>query len=135
MIKEILGIVEKNNSRYFLISALAISLLTNIKMHKILSNPLSWHLLVLPIYIFISYILVFLFNALIINLNSKLNDNDIFNWGTLIGCNLLALALIFSISYLGNQKDGLTFSVLLNPNFMRIITIFLLAVEATRIKR
>lgn len=135
MIAEILGVVEKTNTRPLLISFVALSMAAGATSGTILIDPLSWQLMILPIAVFVSYVLIYGWVLLIHKMNSRLADNDIASWGPMIGSALLAFCVLQIFSYLSSHPQGLTFVLLAEPNFIYVLTILLLSAETTKIHR
>lgn len=135
MLAEILGVVEKTNTRPLLISFVALSFISVGTKGKILADPFSLELLLLPASAFLAYGLIFGWIFIVQWLNSGLSDYDLGSWGPLIGSTILAFCLLMVFSYLATHPDGIGFSLLGNPYFLYLCTLFLLAVETTKITR
>lgn len=136
MLKDILGVIEKTNTRPLLITFLGLTMCTFANGIDILAAPTSWETLVLiPFAIFFSYGLVFAWIFLVIDLNARLREGDLASWGPMIGCSILAYALLIVFAYLSSHPNGLSFSILGQPNFIRVGALFLLAAETIKIGR
>ena len=135
MLSEILGVIEKTNSRPFLITLITMSMMVKITSGAILVDPITWDIAILPIFGFISYSLVFGWIYMICHINSLLPENDLASWGPIIGSSLMALCLLIAFSYLSVHPQGLGFSLLGQSSFIYICTLFLLSVETTKIRK
>jgi hypothetical protein len=135
MLKEILGVVEKTNTRPLLIVFVALALSTFDKKGGPLADPMSWKSLVLPVLVFISYTLVWMWIEFVHRLNDRLADNDIASWGPLVGCSVLAFCIVLTFWYLANHPDHISFSLLGDPGFVRLAALYLLAAETIKIER
>lgn len=135
MLTELLGVIEKTNSRPFLVSFVTLSLATEVTNGSILADPFSWQLAVLVVLGFCSYALVFGWIYAIVRMNFALKEGDIANWGPIIGSILLAIGLLITFSYLASHPQGLSFSILGEPSFIYVCTLYLLAAETVKIRR
>ncbi|WP_208457703.1 hypothetical protein [Burkholderia pyrrocinia] len=136
MLKDILGVVEKVNTKPVLIAFIAICMVT---VHddglKLLVDPISPNLVLVPVAVLISYILVWLWIWRINVMNAGLADNDIASIGVIIGCSILTICILIAFSYLSSHPNGLTFALLGNVDFVRFATLLLLAIETIKIER
>jgi hypothetical protein len=136
MIKELLGVVERFDTRPLLVTFTALSFATyNRHGALLLVDPFNWYSLCLIFFIFAAYLSIYLWVLSIHNLNFGLKQNDILNWGLLIGCTILAFCILVIFSYLSSHPQGLTFTLLSKPAFIQVCSLFLLALETIKIKR
>jgi len=112
MLIELLGVIEKTNTRPLLVSFITLSLATKA-----------------------TNVLVFGWIFAIIWMNSHLRESDVASWGPMIGSILLAFGLLVAFSYLASHPQGLSFSLLGEPGFIYICALFLLAAETVKIRR
>ncbi|SOZ10605.1 hypothetical protein [Cupriavidus taiwanensis] len=135
MLTELLGVVEKTNTRPLLIAFVALSLLSLSRGANLVANPLSWQTLALPVIVGLSYLLIWFWLALIDRMNSSLSDSDIASFGPLIGCTLLAFCFMLTFSYLAAHGKELDFAILVRREFIHLATLYLLAMETMKIRR
>jgi hypothetical protein len=135
MLTEILGVIEKTNTRPLLTAMITISLLIHITEGTILVDPFIPELILLPILGFFADALLYLWIYFIHLMNSRLQENDTASWGPLIGSSLLAFCLLLAFSYLSSHPKDLSLSLLAQPNFIYLCTAFLLATETNKIRR
>jgi len=135
MLKDVLNVAEKADMRNLLTVFVSLALVTYDKDVTLLENPFTWKLLLVPIVVFMAYTTTFAWRMGIHRLNSGLPENDLASWGPLVGCSLLAVAILFSFSYLATHPGGLSFALLGKPEFVRLCTLYLLALESIKIKR
>lgn len=135
MLAEILGAVEKTNTRPLLIAFVALSGMS-LAGSELFHDPISWgFLLLLPVAVAVADVLVFLWGDGVTRLNAGLRENDIASWGPFIGCAVLALCLQITFRYLATHPEGLTFSLVAEPGFIYLCSLYLLALETLKIKR
>jgi hypothetical protein len=135
MLSEILGIVEKTNTRPLLLAVGALALSTVNLETSLLTDPLSWRALALPILVVLAYLAVWLWQDLVFRLNSNLSDNDVASWGPLLGCTILAWCLAATLAYFARNPSGPSWALLGEANFVRLLAGYLLAIETIKIKR
>ena len=135
MLKDILGVVEKVNTRPLLITFLALSMTTFLRAVNLLAEPLSWYAVLLPFFVLLAYGLVWSWISFVHNLNAHLADSDITSWGPIIGCSLLAFCMLIAFSFLSSHPQGISFALLAAPNFIRVCALILLSVETIKISR
>jgi len=135
MLKELLGVVEKTNTRPLLVTFFALSMATASSNDTLLTNPFSWQLILLPFAVFLAYGLVWGWVYLIHSMNSTLADNGVASWGPMIGSTILAFCLLVTFSYLSSHPQGLMFSLLGESGFIQVCSLFLLAAETIKIHR
>ncbi|GHD81828.1 hypothetical protein ACFSQE_07595 [Vogesella fluminis] len=135
MLTEILGVLEKTNTRPLLIALSTLSFMVRSTDGAILADPFSWDLVALPILGLVAYATVFAWIYMIHRMNLRLSENDIASWGPIVGGSLLAFCLLVAASYFSKNPQGLSFTVLAQPNFIYFCTLTLLAAETTKIRR
>lgn len=135
MLTEVLGVVEKANTRPLLIAMTTLSLLVRATGGAILGDPFTWALVViLPLGV-MAYVLVIGWIYMIQGMNARLPENDMASWGPIIGSSLLAFCLLLTFSYVSSHPEGLSLSLLGEPDFVYVCTVFLLATETAKIRR
>ncbi|WP_157632235.1 hypothetical protein [Variovorax sp. CF313] len=134
-LKEFLEVLNNVSTRPLLITFCALSMTTWFSNDALRTPTISWDLLFLPILVFSAYVFVWGWMYLVLTLNSRLADNDLFSWGPVIGCTLLALCIRIAFSHLSSHPQGLTFALLGEPNFIHFCTLFLLAAQTLKIRR
>ena len=135
MLKEIFGVAEKANTRPLLIVFAALSLATLQEGAQLLKDPFQWSALMLPIAVFSAFGVVWGGFVVLHRLYAALPDNDIMSWGPVIGCSILAFCLLVSFQYLSTHPQGLSFELLSAPGFVRLLMLYLLAVETIKVRR
>lgn len=135
MLTEILGVLEKTNTRPVLTAFVILSLMIKATDGGLMSNPVSWEMALLLVFGPMAYAMVFYWIIGVTRLNSSLPENDVVSYGPMLGSSLLAVCLIFAFSYLANHPEGLSFSLLGQPNFIYFCTLLLLSAETTKIRR
>ncbi|MEW9899816.1 hypothetical protein ABWL39_14430, partial [Chitinivorax sp. PXF-14] len=94
MLGNILGVVEKTNTRPLLITFIALSFVTLLNGGALLKNPFSEQAFGIPVAILFAYCVVWYWSSLIHWLNASLSSNDIASFGPLVGCSILAFCLL-----------------------------------------
>lgn len=102
---------------------------------EFISNPISLNALSIPIICMIAYMIVWYWFAFIRGLNYSLSDNDLACFGTWIGCSILVFCVIVTLNYFTNNAENLSASILIEPKFIQIITLYFLGIETVKIRR
>lgn len=137
MLTDILGVVEKTQTRPLLLGFMTLSMLIMGPKSELLRTPWSADVLMVPVCALMAYFLLFIWVRTIHRLNAMLPPEDLASgcWGPMIGSALLAVCLLFTFSYFANHPEGLTFAIAGKPGFIWLCTAFLLAAETAKIKR
>jgi hypothetical protein len=123
MIKELLGVVERFDTRPLLVTFTALSFATyNRHGALLLVDPFNWYSLCLIFFIFAAYLSIYLWVLSIHNLNFGLKQNDILNWGLLIGCTILAFCILVFIFVITSSRPHFyaTFETSIYPSLLTI---------------
>ena len=135
MLAEILGIIEKANSRVLLFIFIGLFFYSFLGDDEIVVNPLSSNSAALIIFIPLGYFLTGVWIELVERMNESLPENDMASWGPIIGGIVLAFCFLVTFSYLANTPKELTLSLLVKKNFLRLCALYLLGFETVKIER
>lgn len=134
MIKEILGAIEKVNSGPLLVTFLGLSLASFCGIYRPFEGVISAQTLGLAALVFVAFLLLIGWVTLVVHLDVGLEDEDPVRPGALIGCILLAFSILITFFYLASHPQGLALSLLGEPGFVRLCTLYLLAIETMKIR-
>ncbi|MBB3260373.1 putative membrane protein [Paraburkholderia bannensis] len=135
MLAEILGVIEKANSRVLLFIFVGLFFYCFLGDGENIADPLSANGASLIILIVWAYGLTGMWIELVGKMNDSLPENDLASWGPIIGGTILAFCLLITFSYLAKNPQGLTLSILAKKNFLRLCTLYLLGFETVKIDR
>lgn len=135
MLKDVLDWFFRAEIRPLLAVFLGITLTTYFPFPGPLDNPFSLVSATLPVLITVAHLLLGFWIEFVTGLNSKLSDLDRGDWGVLIGGSGLAFCLCVACWYVAHTPDPLSLKILVNADFIRLFTLYLLSMETLKIPR
>ncbi len=135
MVKDFLEALGKVKSRPLLIVFAALAMSTFAPGGGPLKNPFSASSIVLPFLVMFSDVAIISWVLFVRRLNSRLADNDLANWGPILGGSLLSFCLCVILWYMSHVPDPMSFKLLGAEGFVRIFFLFLFSVETININR
>jgi hypothetical protein len=136
MLKEILEVASKTGTRSLLPAFSGIALYTLSGDHELLSNPVSWYALIIPVLVLVSKLLFRLWVEAIRRITIYLSDDHQINnnVGPFLGSCVLTFCVLVTFSWLAPNHANLSAHVLVEPGFIRLCALYLFAIETVRLK-
>ena len=130
MIQEVFKTIRTIKPFFLLIIFITLSALVYAEDGKLLTNPISWESLLIPIIACVSSGLAWIWVGFIIKMSFLLPRDDMADLGYLVACSLFSFCLLITFSYFANNGTDLSFSILGKPEFIYTTTLYIMSLVA-----
>ncbi|TVT83973.1 hypothetical protein [Pseudomonas sp. H3(2019)] len=135
MLKEFFDALGRVKSRPLLVVFTALAVLTFTPGAGPIRDPFSVASFALPFFVFAADVAVGSWVLFVRKLNSRLADHDHASWGPVLGGTALAFCLCVSFWYVSNFPDPFNLKLFGNVVFVRMLALYLFAIETININR
>ena len=136
MIKDLLGLLERTDTKPALLILASISLLClHPDTRTLLDDPISPQGVAIPLAVAIALMTLEAWFRCIDDLNRRLARNDVANYGPMIGYPILVFCLIAAAASVKADPGVISLALLGNPFFYYLAALTLFSVENIRVQR